>query len=184
MPLLLDSFDRQPQEAPAPDDPYDVGYEEGYAAGRTIATDEISAMQADIARAIADLSFSYAEVESDVLRKLQPLLHAIARQLVPTTNTPRLLMAITEALETAAKIDVRQKTVVTIHPTLSDQAQEILGQQLSGFDLRSDPAVPPLAAIISAPAYETMLDVGAVSDVLSNALLALSPPEKKIANHG
>lgn len=112
-PLRLEVFDTEGEpEAPSlvmPEDLEDLrlnAYERGYTAGWDDAmrqtADEANARQEALVRMAEGLSFTYHEAQAHVLGALEPLLQAVAEQILPELARAALVQSVGEELMSVA----------------------------------------------------------------------------------
>lgn len=138
----LPRFDAPPPTADtAPEEERLAAYEQGYSAGWDDAVAaqeaEVTKLRGDLGRNLQELSFTYHEARSHVLRAVEPLLAEMVGKLLPAVARQSLGAMVVEALRPLAEDLADTPVEVTVHPA-SRAAVEAM--------LTRDPA-PPLRIV-------------------------------------
>lgn len=182
--LWLDDFLNTAAKAQDGPTPYDEGYQAGWDDAQRVAEERIAKMRDEVAQTIADLSFTYAEAEAQVLGKVQPLFVGIAQKLIPMTGDTQFWIAVSDYLASVAAHDLRKGLSLALHPDMIETARSTLGAQVQDFEIHADPTLPRHAAWIAHDNQLTSLDTGRVSKVMQDALLALTDAGSGEQAHG
>lgn len=182
MGLALEEFGAAP--APVSEGPpaawlegHAAGLAEGLAMGREAAQAEAAHLSAELAGALGDMAFAYAEARETVLGALGPLFAALCDRLLPGLAAAALGPWIAEVLAEAARSDSACPVTVALHPSRIGAVAACLPAD-APVRLIPDAALGPHAARIDRAGEETDLDLDACLATLTDALASLAqPPE-------
>ena len=181
-PALLESFDADDEQEPPPEP---AGPSEdwlaGHAAGREEALAEAAsaqdALSAQIAQAVADLQFGYAEARQHMGAALRPLFTTLMERLLPRLAQESLVPHLVALLQEAAARDME----APVRLRVPSGQQAALSATLAGvsappLQVIADPDLPDGRVCIAHPGTEaeTVLDpdtfVAAAQEVLAALL--------------
>jgi flagellar motor switch protein FliN/FliY len=169
--MLLEAFDAPlAKRAPAGPPPgwaegHAVGLLEGRALGEAEARARAGALTEELAQALADMAWTYAEARAEVLAGLQPLFAAVTERLLPTAAHAALGPWLAEAVADAARADTAVLTVA-VHPSQAAAVAACLG--IAGVSVVADDALGPHAARVKGR-DETLLDLDACLQGIAGA---------------
>lgn len=179
--MLLEAFDDvrgPPATPPGWADGHAAGLAEGRALGAAEARARQGALSEELAQALADMAWTYAEARAEVLAGLQPLLGLVAQRLLPAVAGAALGPWLAE-MAAAAQGDTAALTIA-VHPAQVAAVLPHLGA--SGVAVIADPSLSPHAARV-AGRDETLLDLDACLAGIAAALSAITDPSQR-ARHG
>ena len=197
-PLRLEVFEQPDEpETPSllmPEDLEDLrlnAYERGYSAGwedaMRQADDEASAQRAALARMAEGLSFTFHEAQAHLLGALEPLLHAIAAQVLPVMAREALVQAVTEALMPVAA-DLAATPLVLRVPEGTRAAFEagLEGLALPPIELIECSDLPEGVAEFASGARQSRVDLAGIAAELAESIARFyrTEPLQEEAAHG
>lgn len=150
---------------------FEKGYAEGYDDAVKAAEEEGRRVGEALAERLQELSFTYHEVRSAMLREVRELVSAIGDGVLPAMGREGFGAALAEAV--AAEVETRAACPVTVSVAPEAVARiEPLMPRLDGFPvtLAGDPDLGEGQAVIAFPDDERELDTAAV---VERALAAL-----------
>ena len=191
MPLVLEDFGPGPRPAQAypPEEQHLASFEAGYRAGWDDAvaaeTAQAAEVQAEIARNLQALSFTYHEARSHVLRALAPLIADLAGRLLPEIAQAALPPLVAEALAPYAEVAADAPMEVVLHPSVRARVEELVGPG-SGLPLtyREDAALAPGQIWLAMGEAETRIDIDAALATIRAALDDFFTLATKESRHG
>ncbi|MCB2115644.1 MAG: flagellar biosynthesis protein [Rhodobacteraceae bacterium] len=95
---------------------YDQGYNAGWEDAVAAQDSEVTRLRSDLGRNLQDLSFTYHEAHSHVLRTLEPLLHDMVVKVLPTIARDSLGQIVLEHLRPLAREMSGAPMTVVAHP--------------------------------------------------------------------
>jgi flagellar biosynthesis/type III secretory pathway protein FliH len=188
MALRLESFDLA-DEAPRPGPSADwlaghaEGLAQGIAEGVAQAEAEGAHLSRELAAALQDAAFSFAEARAQVLASLGPLVETIAARLLPALAAEAVGPWLRAEVERAARADAAQPVALQVHPSRLEAVRACLPPG-AAQRLVADPALGPHEARLAFPARESALDLDACLAAIREALAALTEPQDQKARHG
>jgi flagellar assembly protein FliH len=166
-----ESFPTDPETEDARLEAFEAGYKAGW-------DDAASAQQAEegeyreaIKRNLQDLSFTYHEARSHVLRALAPLFSEITARLLPEIARASLPHVVAEALGPYADLVADAPIKVQIHPDARDLVEGLLGRNPGvPLQLMDDIALTPGKVQLSLGTTETRIDLDAALVAIRTAI--------------
>lgn len=161
-----------------------AAYEQGYTAGwddAVAAQDgEIARLQADLGRNLQDLSFTYHEAHSHVLRTLEPLLHDMVTKVLPAIARESLGQMVLEHLRPMAK-DLADQPVTLVANPANRELLESLVVAEANFPLtfREEPSLGDGQVYLRLGEAESRIDLDGVISAISAAVSAFFRIEKQ-----
>lgn len=149
-----------------------AAFENGYKAGWDDAvaanTDERSAMQAEVARNLQALSFTYHEARGHVLAAVAPLICDALAQILPETARSALPGLVYEVLRPMLESAADAPVSLMVHPAQHDAVELLLaGQTGLPVIVVAEPTLGEGQAWLRLGESETRLDLdAAVADIL------------------
>lgn len=181
MKLRLENFDtRRPAElAPdtglaATDEARLAAYDQGYAAGWddsvAAAAQDQTRLQADLARHLQELGFTYHEARAEVLRTLEPLIEAVVGRILPAMARPALGALVVETLRPLAAQLARPPIRLTLHPQARQAVEPMLLMEPSlSVQIVEDDTLSPTEARMVLDDAECRLDLDATVAAIAAA---------------
>lgn len=194
MALLLESFDPPEQtESSGPSAEWLAGHAAGLAEGiaqeAARAEAEGTRISQELATALQDAAFTFAEARAQVIASLGPLIEVIVARLLPALAAEALGPWLRVEVERAARADAACPVTIHVHPSRLDAVRACLPPG-AAHRLSPDPALGPHGARLSCGTRETALDLDAcvagIRAALSNLAETpvLSEPQDQKACHG
>lgn len=191
MPLVLEDFGPAPRQAPSdpPEEQHLASFDAGYRAGwdDAVAADtaQEAEVQAEIARNLQALSFTYHEARSHVLRALAPLIADLAGRLLPEIAQAALPHLVAEALAPYAEVAADAPMEVVLHPSVRARVEGLVGPD-AGLPLtfREDAALAPGQIWLALGEAETRIDIDAALATIRTALDDFFTLATKESRHG
>lgn len=185
MPFLEDFSAPPVANTPVPPLGWEDGYAAGFDAAHAQAAQTQTALSAQTAQALADLSFTFAEAQHVVLQQLHPLLQLIAARIVPDILRQTLGAALAEELAAAAAADSTSKIPLRLPPADCPALADIAGR-IAGCTLQviPDPELQSGQALIGGPGRSTAFDTTRLARDLADALNALCAEPPRTLAHG
>lgn len=152
-----------------------AAFEQGYTAGWDDAGAARSAdqarMQADLARNIQSLSFTYHEARNHVLRAIEPLLIAMVDRLLPGVARAALAPIVRETLLPMAAAMAEEPMVLVLNPAAREAVEQILAQT-TGLPLRivDEPSLSEGQVYLRLGETETRIDTDRALAEISAAI--------------
>ncbi|MCC5987948.1 MAG: hypothetical protein JJT95_09715 [Pararhodobacter sp.] len=196
-PLRLEVFETPGEpEAPSlvmPEDLEDLklnAYERGYTAGwddaMRQASDETRARHEALARMAEGLSFTFHEAQAHVLGALEPLLQAIAAQILPELARAALVQAVGEELMSVAATLAGTPVELRVPAGKRDAFEEgFEGLVLPPLEIVECDDLAEGVAEFAADARHTRVDLAGVADRLADAITRFyqtDMPQKEAVN--
>lgn len=161
-----------------------AAYEQGYTAGwddAVAAQDgEIARLRADLGRNLEDLSFTYHEAHSHVLRTLEPLLHDMVTKVLPAIARESLGHMVLDHLRPMAK-DLADQPVTLVANPANRALLETLVVAEATFPLtfREEPSLGDGQVYLRLGEAESRIDLDGVISAISAAVSAFFRIEKQ-----
>ena len=179
MTLVFESFDRvdEPEQTAreTKSDEYLRGYEAGFASATAELEQTQAALAEELAGAVSDISFSYAEAKQELQRQLIQFLRVLLEKLLPEVSQPALvsnlhaylLACANEDLDAGLKICVSSADYPAISRVLD---QDFLGHR--GLSLQIDETLKAGSVTVSGRQTATCFDADEALRQIENALSA------------
>lgn len=166
---------------------YENGYTAGWDDAMRQADDETRARQEALARTAEGLNFTYHEAQAHVLGALQPLLQAIAAQILPELARGALVQAVSEELMSVAN-ELAATPVELRVPAGMQAAFEagFEGLMLPPLDIVECDDLPGGVAEFAGGARQTRVDLAGVAEHLASTIArfyTFDMPQEE-ASHG
>lgn len=165
------------------------GYEAGYKAGWDDAAQsdatEREKIDADFARNLQDLGFTFHEARAHVMDALEPLLAGMVKQVLPQLVAATLGQTIVEELLPLATEAADTPIEVVVAPA-SRAVLENLLQEASAvpFALVEEPTLAPGQVFLRTAKSERQLDFASAIDRIETAIAGLYDLKEKAFRHG
>jgi flagellar assembly protein FliH len=154
-----------------------VSFEKGYAAGWddavAAADGEDGRFRADLAQNLLDMSFTYQEARSQILRGIEPLLREMVAKVLPVAARQTLGPIILEQLHPLADELAGARVQVTSHPSNQALIEPLL--MTSGalpLNFVGEPSLSPGQAHLKFGNQEVQVDLDAAIDAIGKAIAA------------
>ena len=200
MPLpKLEVFDTDPAPRPAStmimtqasalDEAKLAGYEQGYKAGWDDAvaaqSEDQTRIRADLARNLQQLSFTYQEARSHILKAVQPLLEEMVNRLLPETARETLAPLVLEQVMPMAEDLTDQPVTLVLNPSVR-AAVETLIEQATGLPMliEEEPTLPEGQVYIRLGGSEAQVDLTRVTADIAAAVRGFFSLTEESGTHG
>ncbi|MCJ7871017.1 ABC transporter ATP-binding protein [Marinovum sp. 2_MG-2023] len=166
-----------------------AAFEEGYQAGwddavQAHAKDKIR-LTSDLAQNLLDLSFTYNEAYSHLLREMRPLLIEIIDKLLPEVMRRSIGPRIVEELQNAASENLACDAHILVHPGLVETVESLIEREDSfPVLIRGDVKMAEGQAQLSLADREIEINLDDVISEISAALDAFTLDLQKEDSHG
>lgn len=192
-PLQLEDFAQAPVAASGPllaEEARLAAYEEGYKAGWDDAAaadaQANTRVSADLARNLADISFTFAEAQSHVLNGVGPLLTLMAEKMLPEMARDGFAQTVIEQVQKIAAEHADAPLELVVNPQNRAAVETVLTQANAPVSLTisEEPSLGPGQAYLRGAHGETALDIDAVQETIRAAIDAFLSPEQEVQAHG
>lgn len=161
-----------------------AAYEQGYTAGwddAVAAQDgEIARLRADLGRNLEDLSFTYHEAHSHVLRTLEPLLHDMVTKVLPAIARESLGQMVLEHLRPMAKDLADQPVTLVANPANRELLENlVVAEAHFPLTFREEPSLGDGQVYLRLGEAESRIDLDGVISAISAAVSAFFRIEKQ-----
>lgn len=121
---------------------FEQGYKAGWDDASKAQSDSASQISAEFARNLQDLSFTYHEAFSHVMKAMNPLLEQIVQAVLPAMAQQTLGAQVIEQLMTMARSQGEQPASITIGPENRAAMEAILEQEMPfPVEVKEDPTM-------------------------------------------
>lgn len=198
-PLALEDFTQSAKSAnhagprPVADEELErlrlTAYEAGYSAGWDDAVKEADGdkdrIEAEFARNLEDLGFTFHEARSHVLESLEPLLHAMVDTLLPEVMRDALGQVINDEIMPLAA----QAADTPIELRVSSGSRKVLDQLMdrvntTPLQVFEDDTLPEGQVFLRSSSSERCIDLTSTLARIKNAVTALYDINEKAFEHG
>ncbi|MBC7142573.1 MAG: flagellar biosynthesis protein [Rhodobacteraceae bacterium] len=161
-----------------------AAYEQGYTAGwddAVAAQDgEIARLRADLGRNLEDLSFTYHEAHSHVLRTLEPLLHDMVTKVLPAIARESLGQMVLDHLRPMAKDLADQPVTLVANPANRELLENlVVAEAAFPLTFREEPSLGDGQVYLRLGEAESRIDLDGVISAISAAVSAFFRIEKQ-----
>lgn len=161
-----------------------AAYEQGYTAGWDDAVaaqdDEVARLRADLGRNLEDLSFTYHEAHSHVLRTLEPLLHDMVTKVLPAIARESLGQMVLDHLRPTAKELAEQPIALVANPSNRKLLEQLLVEEASfPLTFREEASLGDGQVYLRLGEAESRIDLDGVISAISAAVSAFFRIEKQ-----
>ena len=188
--LRLEEFDTpsatvpSAAEPPSPDSGAEAaariaGYEEGYRTGwddaARAAEEDATALGAELARNLRDLSFTYFEARDEVLAALRPFLDELLDTMFPDLLAEATAAAIAAEVADGFGAAGQEGPRVLVAPEDVAVVRALRSQAGTEVEIVGEPAMASGQARLTAGGLEARIDTGAVAERLRAGLAVADP---------
>jgi flagellar biosynthesis/type III secretory pathway protein FliH len=164
---------------------WEEGHAQGLADGRALAEAEQAALSAEVAQALADMAFGYAEARATILHGLRPLFAALISRALPGISDTAHGLHVIRMLDEAVEKDSTTPAELSVHPDHVPALTSLLPYAVGmPVMLVADPGVRRDQAFLRNGRAETALDVGAMIAATQAALGAIFDNTDERVNYG
>lgn len=181
----LEVFDAEPAQRQAPgmvttqlaaiEEAKLAAYEQGYKAGWDDAaaaqSEDQTRIRADLARNLQQLSFTYQEARSHILKAIEPLLEEMVGRLLPETARETLAPLVLERIMPMAEEVTDQPVSLVLNPAMRVPVETLI-EQATGLPLHieEEPTLPEGQVYIRLGAAEAKVDLTRVTSEIAAAV--------------
>lgn len=165
------------------------GYEAGYKAGWDDATrsmtQEAERVEAEFARNLEDLGFTFQEARSHVLSSLEPLLNAMVNVVLPKVVQDAIAQVVAEEIVPMAATAADNPIQVLVAPGIRGALEQLLESSTNvPFELIEQATLPEGQIYLRSPVSEKQIDMSGALERMRDAVGALYDINEKAFNHG
>lgn len=180
--VTLESFDDADDSPKVESREYLRGYRDGIAEVEARQKVNLDDAVANIAAALSDMSFGFAEARLHTLDRLRPLLAQIAETALPDILGEVFSDHLVEVLQNAFDEASRAPISVAVAPDARAAIESRLNQNGGSFRLVGDPTVGMGQAILQRDETQIMIDTSSLLEDLQAALHGLEHSERTLSN--
>ncbi|MFN0113990.1 MAG: flagellar biosynthesis protein [Paracoccaceae bacterium] len=152
---------------------YELGYNAGWEDAIAARDSEDSQLRENLARSLADLSFTYHEAHGHVLGAIRPLLLDMVRKVLPAVARETLAPMIVEQILPLAKSLAGAPVEVLVSPGSRAPVEEALSRSISfPLSVVDEPAFGPGQAQLRLGASEVRVDLDGAVSAIAEAVTA------------
>jgi len=167
---------RRPE--PQPDDfeqklvtSYEHGYKAGWDDAAKSQSRDRAAIGADFARSLQEMSFTYHEARTHLLRSFEPLLHDVVAQVLPAAAAATLGQTILEALRPMVEAAGAVPVEIVVNPANRDTVAQLLTAGLTlPVTVVEEESLGAGQAFVRLGAAEKSVDLEEVMGVIGRAI--------------
>jgi len=166
-----------------------ASYEQGYSAGWEDASaasqGDQSRIQADLARNLQSLSFTFQDARSHVLQAIRPLILEMVGRLLPEIAREAIAPTVLEALAAMAEGLADAPAKLVLNPAVRSRVEDLL-TQTKGLPLiiEEEPSLGESQVFLRLGAAETKVDLTQVTADISAAVRAFFSIHTEEPSHG
>lgn len=166
---------------------YETGYKAGWDDAVEAETTAQGRIRADLARNLQEMSFTYHEARTAVLKQIEPLMQGIVSRVLPELARDTLGQTVADRLRPLARNAAEAPVRMLCNPAERDTLLEALGdQQLLPLQVEADPLLAEGQVHLKFGDAEEMIDLDSAIRSISNAVAAFFHTElpKEHRAHG
>ncbi|MGB4827906.1 MAG: flagellar biosynthesis protein [Paracoccaceae bacterium] len=150
---------------------YEQGYKAGWDDAAAAQSEDQNRIRADLARSLQQLSFTYQEARSHILKAIEPLLEEMVNRLLPETARETLAPLVLEQVMPMAEELTDQPVVLVLNPAVR-AAVETLIEQATGLpmSIEEEPTLPEGQVYIRLGGTEAKVDLTRVTADIAAAV--------------
>lgn len=150
---------------------YEQGYKAGWDDSAAAASEDQTRIRADLARNLQQLSFTYQEARSHILKAVEPLLEEMVSRLLPETARETLAPLVLEQVMPMAEELTDQPVSLVLNPSMR-MAVESLIAQATGLPMliEEEPTLPEGQVYIRLGTTEAKVDLTRVTADIAAAV--------------
>lgn len=198
-PLKLEVFQTEPKDSPSPsvvitdeiaiEEAKLASYEQGYTAGWDDAAaaqrEERGKIEADLARNLQALGFTFQEARQHVLQALEPLLSEMTARLLPEMAREALAPMILETLMPMAEELSDAPITILLNPAVRDAVEALLAQATGlPMTILEEPSLAESQVYLRLGTTETKVDLGRATSDIAAAVRSFFDLNEEERRHG
>jgi flagellar biosynthesis/type III secretory pathway protein FliH len=164
---------------------YETGYTAGWEDAVAAQSGDQTKLQADIARNLQGLSFTYHEARTHVLRAIEPLLNDIVGRILPQIARETLAPLVVEALAPLAETAASEPITLLLNPSARPSVETFL-EKASGLPLTliDEPTLGEGLVYLRLGDQEIRVDLDGAIETIAAALRGFYDLTAKDLKHG
>ena len=150
---------------------YEQGYKAGWEDAATAQSEDQGQIRADLARNLQQMSFTFQEARTHILKAIEPLLEEMVNRLLPEMSRETLAPLVLEQVMPMAEDMTDQPVTLVLNPSVR-VAVEALLLQATGLPLtiEEEPTLPEGQVYIRLGASEAKVDLTRVTKDIAAAV--------------
>ena len=150
---------------------YEQGYKAGWEDAATAQSEDQGQIRADLARNLQQMSFTFQEARTHILKAIEPLLEEMVNRLLPEMSRETLAPLVLEQVMPMAEDMTDQPVTLVLNPSVR-VAVEALLLQATGLPLtiEEEPTLPDGQVYIRLGASEVKVDLTRVTKDIAAAV--------------
>lgn len=164
---------------------YESGYKAGWDDAAAAQTEDQARIGADLARNLQQLSFTYQEARSHILKALEPLLTEIVGRLLPETARETLAPLVLEQVMPMAEELADQPVVLVLNPAVRASVERLI-EQATGLPLtiEEEPTLGEGQVYVRLGGAEAKVDLTRVTAEIATAVRSFFSLAEETPPHG
>ncbi len=164
---------------------YESGYKAGWDDAAAAQTEDQARIGADLARNLQQLSFTYQEARSHILKALEPLLTEIVGRLLPETARETLAPLVLEQVMPMAEELADQPVVLVLNPAVRTPVERLI-EQATGLPLtiEEEPTLGEGQVYVRLGGAEAKVDLTRVTAEIATAVRSFFSLAEETPPHG
>ena len=166
-------------------DSFETGYKAGWDDAMKSVSEEDNRISGEFARNLSDLSFTYHEAHSQVLRSIEPLLSDIIDKVLPEAMRATIGVQVADQLKEMARESGKHRVEIVTSTGDLSTVEGLLTQDF-GFpiDVTSDETLAEGQVFLRMAEDERQIDINAVIEGLRQAVDTLIHENERSLKHG
>jgi len=150
---------------------YEQGYKAGWDDAAAAQSEDQTRIRSDLARNLQQLSFTYQEARSHILKALEPLLEQMVNRLLPETARETLAPMVLEQVMPMAEELTDQPVTLVLNPAVRSAVESLI-EQATGLPMRieEEPTLPEGQVYIRLGGAEAQVDLTRVTADIAAAV--------------
>ncbi|MCB6177930.1 flagellar biosynthesis protein [Rhodobacter sp. Har01] len=150
---------------------YETGYKAGWDDAAAAQSEDQTRVRADLARNLQQLSFTYQEARSHILKALEPLLSEMVNRLLPETARETLAPLVLERIMPMAEDLADQPVTLVLNPAVRPAVEGLI-EQATGLPLtiEEEPTLSDGQVYLRLGGTEAKVDLTRVTAEISAAV--------------
>jgi flagellar biosynthesis/type III secretory pathway protein FliH len=164
---------------------YDQGYAAGWDDSAAALADEQRKLQAELARNLQALSFTYHEARGHLIRAIAPLLEEIATKLLPRLAREAIAPMVLDTLMPLAEDLADAPVTIVINPAAREAVEQLLASATGlPVTLRDEPSLGEGQAYLLLGEIEARVDLDRAITLITAAVRGFFDLSEKDRKHG
>jgi flagellar assembly protein FliH len=164
---------------------YETGYKAGWDDAAAAQSEDQTRIRADLARNLQQLSFTYQEARSHILKAIEPLLEEMVSRLLPETARETLAPLVLEQIMPMAEELTDQPILLVLNPAVRAPVEALI-EQATGLPLtiEEEPTLPEGQVYIRLGGREAKVDLTRVTADIAAAVRGFFSLSEETGSHG